>query len=130
MKLLAGLDAALAAAPLGAAVAPLGEALRHRLAGLRHGDAGDWEAALDALPRLRPREIELDAAAVRVGAADETDADTRARLHDALQQLHPWRKGPFSLFGVDVDSEWRNVGFVRNAAPGATRSTAARSEPY
>jgi len=108
MKLLAGLDAALAAAPLGAAVAPLGEALRRSVAGLRHGDAGDWEAALGALPRLSPRAIELDAAAVRVGAADETDADTRARLHDALQQLHPWRKGPFSLFGVDIDSEWRS----------------------
>jgi tRNA (mo5U34)-methyltransferase len=22
--------------------------------------------------------------------------------------LHPWRKGPFSLFGVDIDTEWRS----------------------
>jgi len=108
MSLLAGLGDALAAAPLGDAVAPLGEALRRCLARLRHGDAGDWEAALAALPVLCPTDIDLDSAAVRIGSAAQIDADTRARLHEALQQLHPWRKGPFSLFGIDIDSEWRS----------------------
>ena len=32
----------------------------------------------------------------------------RDRLHAALQQLHPWRKGPYELFGVHIDTEWRS----------------------
>jgi tRNA (mo5U34)-methyltransferase len=108
MKLLAGLEDALARAPLGGAVAPMGEALRRCLEGLRHGDAGDWEEALAALPALRPTQVDLKGAAVRIGSAAQIDAETRARLHEALQQLHPWRKGPFSLFGVEIDSEWRS----------------------
>jgi tRNA (mo5U34)-methyltransferase len=108
MSLLAGLGDALAAAPLGGAVAPLGEALQRCLARLRHGDAGAWEAALAALPALRPTDIDLGSAAVRIGSAAQIDPEARARLHEALQQLHPWRKGPFSLFGIDIDTEWRS----------------------
>jgi tRNA (mo5U34)-methyltransferase len=25
-----------------------------------------------------------------------------------LHQLHPWRKGPYRLFGIDIDTEWRS----------------------
>ena len=30
------------------------------------------------------------------------------QLRSALQGLHPWRKGPFELFGVHIDTEWRS----------------------
>ena len=39
------------------------------------------------------------------------------RLRDSLQPLHPWRKGPFSLFGVHIDSEWRSDLKWRRIAP-------------
>jgi tRNA (mo5U34)-methyltransferase len=29
-------------------------------------------------------------------------------LHEKLIQLSPWRKGPFNLFGVDIDTEWQS----------------------
>ncbi|MEL0006468.1 MAG: DUF1698 domain-containing protein, partial [Luminiphilus sp.] len=29
-------------------------------------------------------------------------------LEDALRGLHPWRKGPFELFGLHIDTEWRS----------------------
>ena len=32
----------------------------------------------------------------------------RKRLEAALKELIPWRKGPFHLFGIDIDSEWRS----------------------
>jgi len=108
VKQLQTLDAELAAAPLGAAVEPLRAALRACLGTLQHGDAAQWQAALDALPELRPGDVELDAARVRCGRPGEIDADTRAGMERALQQLHPWRKGPFELFGVHIDSEWRS----------------------
>lgn len=30
------------------------------------------------------------------------------QLEDALLRLKPWRKGPFSLCGIEIDSEWRS----------------------
>jgi len=32
----------------------------------------------------------------------------RNEVRDLLLQLKPWRKGPFSIHGIDVDSEWRS----------------------
>ena len=30
------------------------------------------------------------------------------QLHKALMGLSPWRKGPFDVFGVHIDTEWRS----------------------
>jgi tRNA (mo5U34)-methyltransferase len=106
--LLDDLDTALAAAPLGTAVEPLRTALRQALAAARHGDAATWESALASLPGLAATDTDLAAPAVRVGNAADADPAARARLQAALELLHPWRKGPFSLFGVEIDSEWRS----------------------
>ena len=32
----------------------------------------------------------------------------RRQLESALHGLEPWRKGPFNLFGVAIDAEWRS----------------------
>ena len=45
---------------------------------------------------------------VSVGHASDLDATGRGQLGDALQGLSPWRKGPFRLFGLHVDAEWRS----------------------
>lgn len=29
-------------------------------------------------------------------------------LDDAISALKPWRKGPFNLFGIEIDAEWRS----------------------
>jgi tRNA (mo5U34)-methyltransferase len=70
-----------------------------------HGDLQRWQRALDALPALSPSHVEL-AEAFRLDAGCE--APVRAQLREALLGLSPWRKGPFELFGVHVDTEWRS----------------------
>ncbi|MYD99117.1 MAG: tRNA 5-methoxyuridine(34)/uridine 5-oxyacetic acid(34) synthase CmoB [Gammaproteobacteria bacterium] len=78
------------------------EALRNR----RHGDLPRWMAALETLPDVRPTEVSLGAT---VSAGGESLNDTTyEQLHRALRGLIPWRKGPFHLFGIDIDSEWRS----------------------
>lgn len=71
----------------------------------RHGDLPRWQAALDALPDLQVRETDL-LHGVRI--AGPITAETRRRLETALCGLHPWRKGPFDLFDVHIDTEWRS----------------------
>ena len=59
------------------------------------------------MPVALPRCVSLGDC-VGLGHADDLDAAGRARLADALQGLSPWRKGPFRLFGVHIDAEWRS----------------------
>ena len=72
----------------------------------RFGDLPRWRAALAALPSLKAETIDLDTNAIT--ASGQVDDGTHRELEAALRSLHPWRKGPFSLFGVDIDTEWRS----------------------
>ncbi|WP_116369086.1 tRNA 5-methoxyuridine(34)/uridine 5-oxyacetic acid(34) synthase CmoB [Parahaliea mediterranea] len=74
----------------------------------RYGDLQRWLDALAALPDLNVSTRHLDASRVGASSAAALDAATTAQLADTLQQLHPWRKGPFELFGVHIDTEWRS----------------------
>lgn len=74
----------------------------------RYGDLPRWLEALEALPPLAVDSVVLDDARVgaqRVTALTETETQV---LETALKGLHPWRKGPFDLFGVHIDTEWRS----------------------
>ena len=82
--------------------------IRQGLSPQRYGDMQRWLAALDELPAISPDAIHLQRARVGASCANELDAATRAQLRTALQGLHPWRKGPFELFGVHIDTEWRS----------------------
>jgi tRNA (mo5U34)-methyltransferase len=70
-----------------------------------HGDLQRWQSALDALPDLTPSRVDL---ADSFTLEAECDPHTHARLHSALMGLSPWRKGPFNVFGVHIDTEWRS----------------------
>lgn len=72
-----------------------------------NGDLPRWQAALDALPTLSPGTIDLRER-VRIGDAGDCSSAQQSLLRQALQGLIPWRKGPFELFGVHIDTEWRS----------------------
>lgn len=70
-----------------------------------HGDLERWLAAVDRLPELQAAAVELRE---RFNLEGDCNSDTREQLKLALQGLIPWRKGPFNLFGVHIDTEWRS----------------------
>ncbi len=67
--------------------------------------------ALARLPGTEPSSLDLDADWVRIGEAADLAASQRAALLAVLEDYRPWRKGPFRLFGIDLDSEW--VSFLK-----------------
>ncbi len=86
----------------------LPEQIAAALAPARHGDLTRWRQALTQLPDHPVARVDLDRGAVAVvGAQPLTDTE-RAALKAALMELHPWRKGPFELFGQHIDTEWRS----------------------
>jgi tRNA (mo5U34)-methyltransferase len=73
----------------------------------RYGDLARWLQVLADLPELTAELVTLDRA--RVGAAGQPLSETqREQLRSTLMGLHPWRKGPFELFGIHIDTEWRS----------------------
>lgn len=66
-----------------------------------------WETALASLPV--PGQCTLRVGeSVALCSATALDAAARDAVHAALMALHPWRKGPFSILGVEVDAEWHS----------------------
>ena len=72
----------------------------------RFGDLPRWRAAITALPSLETEVVNLDISTIT--ASGTVNAEKLMELETALRGLHPWRKGPYSLFGVNIETEWRS----------------------
>ena len=81
---------------------------------LGHGDLQRWMAAVEALPALAAQQVELGSSFRLDGHCTQAQ---REALHSALKGLIPWRKGPFNLFGVHIDTEWRSDWKWQRVAP-------------
>ena len=62
--------------------------IRTRLSESGHGDFASWRQSIEQLRNL--------------------SADQPQEIRDALMRLSPWRKGPFNVAGIEIDSEWRS----------------------
>ncbi|MGL9734826.1 MAG: tRNA 5-methoxyuridine(34)/uridine 5-oxyacetic acid(34) synthase CmoB [Symbiopectobacterium sp.] len=72
-----------------------------------HGKFKQWFNAVEALPKLTPSQLDVQHS---VTAALQPDLSNGQRegLEVRLRELMPWRKGPYSLYGVNIDTEWRS----------------------
>ncbi len=43
-----------------------------------------------------------------IGHSGEVDNTRQRVICENLKKFMPWRKGPFSVFGIDIDAEWRS----------------------
>lgn len=73
----------------------------------KHGLTDRWLDLFDALPQVQASSIDLKNA-VRVGDANDCTPEQQSAIEAAARSQIPWRKGPWSVFGVDIDSEWRS----------------------
>ncbi len=78
-----------------------------RLRASSHGDLPRWLEELGQLPSPVPSDTLLGTT-VAVGSKGDLAWPERQRLEAALRGLLPWRKGPFELFGIRIDAEWRS----------------------
>ncbi len=73
----------------------------------KNGNFPKWQKVIDKLPNRSPQLQDIRTA-VRFGDANELAAGEQKKLHNLLKILHPWRKGPFDLYGIHIDTEWRS----------------------
>ncbi|KLV09119.1 tRNA methyltransferase [Photobacterium aquae] len=72
-----------------------------------HGDMGRWIRALNKFPTDKPDNIDLKTS-VTVSNNGGIAEGEQKRLESLLRLLHPWRKGPFTVHGIHIDTEWRS----------------------
>jgi tRNA (mo5U34)-methyltransferase len=75
-----------------------------------HGTWQSWSNALSELPIMSSQSVSLNAstAVIKVGHPEQLTQHQRNQLWETLQQFQPWRKGPFDVCGLTIDSEWRS----------------------
>ncbi len=82
----------------------LEQAFRQRL----HGDFPRWMECVRQLPMIPADQIDLNSGTVAVRSNQPPNAQIQRQTEDLLRQLHPWRKGPYDIHGIRIDTEWRS----------------------
>ncbi len=88
--------------------------IEHRIRPESQRNFPAWLAALDAIPLYTPVTVSLHTDTIT------TQSDVGEALPDivnALVELSPWRKGPFSLNGISINTEWRSDWKWQRIAP-------------
>lgn len=73
----------------------------------KHGLTERWLTMFDKLPAVSPGSIDLETA-VRIGDSKDCSPEQQEVINNAARTFIPWRKGPWSLFGIEIDTEWRS----------------------
>lgn len=60
------------------------------------------------LSNFTAQHVDCNNDTIVIGLPEEINDSDRNLLNVELQAFMPWRKGPFSVFGIDIDAEWRS----------------------
>jgi len=81
---------------------------QERKAKLFTPQARQYREAVQSIRDIKSNWVNLADAVVKIGKADELSLEQQSRFYQALQNFCPWKKGPFELFGIGIDAEWRS----------------------
>lgn len=74
----------------------------------KHGDIPRWRQVLGKLPVWHADSCDLGGKLIDFSSGNGPGKMQSADLEQSLMKLKPWRKGPFRLHSVAIDSEWRS----------------------
>ncbi len=73
-----------------------------------HGEFKHWQKTLDALPVVETNSVTDIIDTVKVGEFGDLDQGQFKRLENLMKKFKPWRKGPYHIHGLHIDTEWRS----------------------
>jgi len=62
----------------------------------------------ESVSHLRASCCDFSGDAVRIGLPGDIDQAQQQQVREVMRSFMPWRKGPFNVFGIDIDAEWRS----------------------
>lgn len=83
----------------------LRDSLRPKLAESRYQQMRE---ALGTLPDVLPSVTDYASSVVTIGRSEDLNAEQRKTFSAVVDAFIPWKKGPFNLFGLEIDAEWRS----------------------
>ncbi len=72
-----------------------------------HGEFAQWQKTIQALPKTIPSSVDISST-VRAGERADINDGEYKRIENLLKKFKPWRKGPYHIHGLHVDTEWRS----------------------
>ena len=74
----------------------------------QNGHLPMWKEIYTQLPFLRPDEVILDQPIIKVRSNNLPDEEVTQLIEELLLKMHPWRKGPFRIHNIYIDTEWQS----------------------
>lgn len=73
----------------------------------KHGNLPKWEKVLNKLHYAQPDTVNFSHG-VTIGSGQQLSPGQTEKLENLLRLFQPWRKGPFNVHGIEIDTEWRS----------------------
>ena len=81
-----------------------------------HGELKQWLSMIDQLPDISITQRELTNSVSITSESSLSEIETQ-QITEQLMILHPWRKGPFKIDQVTINTEWRSDWKWERIAP-------------
>ena len=67
-----------------------------------------WKDIYNKLPEIDPENVDINLMSSIVSISSNKSLDNPEKFVELLKEYRPWRKGPFDVFGVNIQTEWRS----------------------
>ncbi|MFB2934517.1 tRNA 5-methoxyuridine(34)/uridine 5-oxyacetic acid(34) synthase CmoB [Aerosakkonemataceae cyanobacterium BLCC-F154] len=67
-----------------------------------------YQEAVQAVQDIKSNWFDFSDSVVKIGRKEELSPEQQQSFWQSLKAFCPWKKGPFELFGINIDAEWRS----------------------
>jgi len=75
---------------------------------IERDSAKRYKEIIELLPKIEKVTTSLNSTNVQIGKRAEVSNEDHKVIKAIAEGLIPWRKGPFNLFDIEIDAEWRS----------------------
>ncbi|MFW2366248.1 MAG: tRNA 5-methoxyuridine(34)/uridine 5-oxyacetic acid(34) synthase CmoB [Desulforhopalus sp.] len=76
-----------------------------------------YRTPYERLADIKAQHVDCSGDTIIIGGQDELSDHEQDNITLNLKAFMPWRKGPFSVFGTEIDAEWRSEKKWRRVIP-------------
>ncbi len=81
---------------------------KERWLGLGKKGVERFRKPCESVSHLQARYLDLSGDVVKIGRKEELSGSDYQKVYGVLRDFMPWRKGPYEVFGIPIDAEWRS----------------------